>query len=74
MCKNSGEFTDHLHIHCDFTQYLWLLVFCLFGLHCVMFKRVVDLLACWKGGFGDIVMLTYGGQFGDSIMHHVDYL
>ena len=28
-----------------------MLALCLFGVHRVMPKRVVDLLACWKGRF-----------------------
>ena len=29
----------------------WMLALCLFEVHQVMPKRVVDLLACWKGRF-----------------------
>ena len=43
---------DLLVIHCDYAQSLWSLVCCLFGLDLVMRKRVVVLLACWKGAFG----------------------
>ena len=52
MCKNSGEATDHLLLNCDQAHSLLSLVFCLFGHHWIMTKRVVDLLACWNGGFG----------------------
>ena len=39
MCKNSGESTDYLLLHCDYAYGLWLLVFCLFGLHWIMAIR-----------------------------------
>ena len=31
---------------------LWAMVFSLFGIHWVMPKKVVELLACWQGKFG----------------------
>ncbi len=52
MCKKSVESIDYLLLQFDFAYNLWLLVFCLFGIHWVMPKRVLDLLACWRGGFG----------------------
>ena len=54
MCMNSVETTDpnHLLHHCAYVHNLWSLVFCTFGLHWAMPRRVVDLLECWKGGFG----------------------
>ena len=36
----------------DIAQDLWSMVLCLFGIYWIMPKRVVDLLACWKGNFG----------------------
>ena len=35
----------------DFAHNLWLFMFCLFRLYCVMPKRVLNMLACWKGRF-----------------------
>ena len=52
MCKESGDSIDHLLLHCDFAHNLCSLVFYLFGIHWVMPKRVLGLLACWKEGFG----------------------
>lgn len=54
MCMNSVETTDpdHLLRHCAYVHNLWSLVFCTFGLRWAMPRRVVGLLACWKGGFG----------------------
>lgn len=54
MCMNSVETTDpdHLLRHCAYVHNLWSLVFCMFGLRWALPRRVVDLLACWKGGFG----------------------
>ena len=52
MCKSNGEPIDHLLIHCPIAMELWAMVFSLFGIHWVMPKTVVDLLACWQGKFG----------------------
>jgi hypothetical protein len=45
MCQNSGESTNHLLLHCDDAHGLWPLVLCLFRLHWVMPKGIVNLLA-----------------------------
>ena len=52
MCKRNGELVDHLLIHCSIAFDLWSMVFTLFGIHWVMPKTVVELLACWQGKFG----------------------
>ena len=52
MCKSNGESVDHLLIHCPIAMELWAMVFSLFGIHWVMPKTVVDLLAFWQGNFG----------------------
>ena len=52
MCKQEGESVNHLLLHCSMARELWTLVLSLFGVHQVMPKRVLDLLACWKGRFG----------------------
>ena len=52
MCKRNGESVDHLLIHCPIAFDLWSMVFTLFGIHWVMPKTVVDLLACWQGKLG----------------------
>ena len=52
MCKRNGENMGHLLLHCPIASELWSLVFCVFGLHWVMPKRVKDLLASWQGSFG----------------------
>ena len=52
MCKRNGESVDHLLIHCPIAFDLWSMVFTLFGIHCVMPKIVVELLACWQEKFG----------------------
>ena len=51
ICKQDGESVDHLLLHCDMARDLWFLVLCLFKVQWVMPKRVVDLLACWKGQY-----------------------
>ena len=52
MCKSNGESVDHLSLHCCIAVELWTLVFALFGVHSIMPKTVVELLACWQGKFG----------------------
>ena len=51
MCKNCGESVDHLLIHCPIACELWLLVFCLFGIHWVMPQKVIELFESWQGMF-----------------------
>ena len=52
MCKVSGESTDHLLLHCPIATDLWNCMLSLFGLHWVMPKGVLELLACWREGRG----------------------
>lgn len=42
MYKKSGEFVDHVLLHCEFACHLWSLVFCLFVYHWVIPERVWD--------------------------------
>ena len=60
MCKSNGESVNHIHIHCPITMELWFMVFTLYGIHWVMLKIVVEILASWKGSLGDIVMELFG--------------
>ena len=48
MCKQDGEFVDHLLWHCLVARKLWLFVLYLFGVQWVMPIRVVGLLVSWK--------------------------
>ena len=50
MCKHSGEFVNHLLLHCEVAQALWSVVFSLFDVTWVMPGGVVELLACWHRG------------------------
>lgn len=43
---------DHLLIHCTQVSSLCSLIFFLFGVSWVIPMHVVELLACWKAGFG----------------------
>ena len=52
MCKRNGESVNHLLIHCPLAFDLWFMVSTLFGIHWIMPKTVVELLACWQGKFG----------------------
>jgi hypothetical protein len=46
MCEMSGEFVDHLILHCEIANALWTAISSCIGLAWVMPKRVVDLFAC----------------------------
>ena len=52
ICKSCGELVDHLLLHCPIACELWLLVFCLFGIHWVMPHKVIELFESWQGKFG----------------------
>ena len=52
LCQCSEESVDHSLIHCTQVSSLCSLVFFLFGVSWVIPKHMVELLACWKGGFG----------------------
>ena len=52
MCKRRGESVDHLLLHCLIASELWSLVFCLFGIHCVMPYKVIELFESWTSKFG----------------------
>jgi hypothetical protein len=51
MCKRSKKPIDHLLFHCE-AAHLWSALFTLFDVTWVMPKRVIDLLACWRGQVG----------------------
>ena len=51
MCKRNGVITDHLLLHCPVSQELWNTVCSLFGVHWVMPRGVVELLASWSNKF-----------------------
>ena len=52
MSKRCRESVDHLLLHCPIASELWSLVFCLFGLHCVMPLKVLEVFESWQGKFG----------------------
>jgi hypothetical protein len=47
MCKESGESISHLLLHCPAAREVWLFIFNIFGIQCVMPIGVLDLLSCW---------------------------
>ena len=46
MCKCNGKSVDHLLLHCSIALDLWSMILGLFGVHQVMPKSVIELLAC----------------------------
>uniref|UniRef100_A0A2N9EVM2 Reverse transcriptase zinc-binding domain-containing protein n=1 Tax=Fagus sylvatica TaxID=28930 RepID=A0A2N9EVM2_FAGSY len=52
MCKNSGESSSHLLLHCSVAWELWNFILNLFGLQWVMPRDVRELIACWWTGRG----------------------
>jgi hypothetical protein len=79
MCKRSGEFVDHFLLHYDIASVLWNVIFSRVGLAWIMPKRVVDLLACWKGVCGSpqgvavwtMVLSCFCGVFEEKEMIEV---
>ena len=51
-CKWNGESVNHLLLHCSIATDLWSMVLGLFGVHWVMARSAIELLACWQGRFG----------------------
>ena len=49
--KRNGETVEHLLLHCQVAQELWNMVCTLFGVHWVMLRSVVELVANWSGKF-----------------------
>jgi hypothetical protein len=47
LCKKSGEFIDHLLLHCEIARNLWSYILILFGVEWVMPQTVLELLNSW---------------------------
>jgi hypothetical protein len=56
MCKYSVESANHLLLHCEVAQALWSVLFSLFDVTWVMSKEMAELLACWCGQQGNILV------------------
>jgi hypothetical protein len=52
MCKKSGDFINHLLLHCKVANELWTNILTLFGVDWVMPRQVIDLLYSWGGLVG----------------------
>jgi len=52
LCKKSGEFIDHLLLHCEVARDLWSYVLILFGVEWVMPRTVLKLLNSWGAAIG----------------------
>ena len=60
MCKRNEETTDHLLLRCPVSQELWNMVCSLFGVHWVMLRSVVELLACCQTSSTDSNLRCFG--------------
>jgi hypothetical protein len=49
MYKRSGKFIDQLLLYYEVARDLWVSIFRLFGVECIMPRRVVELLVSWRG-------------------------
>lgn len=58
MCKSSGESIDHLLLHCEIVMTLWEEFFAWVGITWMMPRRVIDLLASWRGLQGNYQIAT----------------
>jgi hypothetical protein len=52
MHKRSEESIDHLFLRCKVARNLWSALLTLFNVTWAMSKRVIDLLAYWRGQVG----------------------
>lgn len=52
MCKSDGDSMGHLFLYCEVARDLQSLILCLFGVHWVMLRTILEVLACWIGSFG----------------------
>ena len=52
MCRCSGEFVDHLLIHCHVANSLWVFMLQASGIQWVLPSSVVELLFCWNHWLG----------------------
>jgi hypothetical protein len=50
MCKKSGEFIDHLLLHCEVARELWTSIFSLFGVEWVMPRSGNRIALFWTFG------------------------
>ena len=67
MSKGCRESVDHLLFHCPIAFELWSLVFCLFGLHWVMPRKVIEFPFCFTFvRFSVLVNGSPEGFFGSS--------
>ena len=52
LYRCNGESVDHLLLHCGEVSRLWSFAFRLFGVTCVLLKKVIDLLESWRNWLG----------------------
>lgn len=67
MYKKSGEFVDHVLLHCEFACHLWSLVFCLFVYHWVIPERVWDFYQ--SADLWGAVLYASCGPFGENAIY-----
>ena len=51
FCQTYEESIDHLHLHCEKTREVWVLLLSLFGVSWVFPSSVKETLLGWRGSF-----------------------
>ena len=46
-CRRNGEYVDHLLLHCDIANAIWIAFSSRFGLSWVIPRHVINMFACW---------------------------
>jgi hypothetical protein len=49
LCKRSGESIDYLFLPCEVARKLWVSIFRLLGVEWIMRRKVIELMASWRG-------------------------
>ena len=60
MCKQSGEFADHLLLHCCFAYDIWSMVFGMIGLVWVMPQSALASWSVEQGGLAIVKIQLFG--------------
>lgn len=72
MCKQNGETVDHLLLRCEVARVLWDDIFSRIELAWVQPRRVMNLLACWRGLQGNPQIASVQKMIPMSYGVHLD--